>query len=199
MNRFRYDYCVFTQYYDENGDLITLNDGGIHAFKEDKMENAFAVGPNGKIEDVEVIEDYGCDCTCYEIRLKKNHEKIAYYTISGWGVWIDDEYALARDCYKALDDISFPFIIEVRKSQLVVPNTIDELFKYVISGCYSKLYYLSGYRKVVSCSADISELEGGFSLEIRNEETNESILSLSISLPGSVLSQIRKCMSKNRE
>lgn len=76
MNRFRYDYCAFTQYYDENGDLITLHDGGIHAFKEDKMENAFTVGPNGKIEDVEVIEDYGCDCTCYEIRLKKNHEKI---------------------------------------------------------------------------------------------------------------------------
>ena len=115
------------------------------------------------------------------------------------GVWIDDEYALARDCYKALDDISFPFIIEVRKSHLVVPKTMDELFKYILSGCYSKLYFLSGFREVVNCSADISELEGAFNLEIKNEETKESVLSLSISLPGSVISQIRKCMSENRE
>ena len=199
MNRFRQDYCAFTQYYDENGDLITLHDGGIYAFKEDKMENAFAVGPNGKIEDIEVIEDYGCDCTCYEIRLKRNHQKIAYYTIHSGGIWIEDEYALERDCYKALDDILFPFIIEVMKSQLVVPKTIDELFKYIISGCYSKLYYLSGFRKVVNCSANISELEGGFYLEIKNEETKESAFSMRVSLPGSVISQIRKCMSKNRE
>lgn len=199
MNRFREDYCAFTQYYDENGDLITLHDGGIHAFKEDKMENAFAVGSNGKIEDIEVIQDYGCDCSCYEIRLKKNHQEIAYYTISGWGVWIEDEYALSRDFYTALNDISFPFILEVRKSQLVVPKTIDELFKYILTGYFLKLYYLSGFRKIVTCSTSISELEGNYFLEIKNDESNESVFSMSISFPASVLRQIRKCMSENGE
>ena len=57
------------------------------------MENVFSVRTGGKIED---IEDYGCDCSCYEIRMKKNHEKIAYYTISGWGVWIEDKYLFTR-------------------------------------------------------------------------------------------------------
>lgn len=193
-------YIVFSQYTDENGEVITIQDNGIYAYGVDKIEDAFALSIDGDLEEVEVKQSCCMDGDCYEIMLKRNGLKIAYIQKENNDFFSKIEFINKRK-KRILDSVQLPFAIIIsfvddilghEQRDIFVPRTLEEMFLLVRSKMCKEIYYFEGYKKLIVCDTEIIEDNDVYDFKVYSKETKEEIVSIKLGMMNKKMRHIFK-------